>query len=229
MTALFCILLTLASYLGARWLFLRYRHPAINVVGLAAAAIIISLFLLEMPESDYAPARKIMTSLMGAATVAMALPLYRFRHALRRNLAPVLLSVGLGSLVSMLIAGGILKLAGLPREFVVSILPKGSTMPFAISLAEIYNGNAPLASAFVVATGTLGCLLGGWLLNRLGVNDPFVRGLTLGCAAHAQGAGQALSEGEECGAMAALAMILGGLFTVALAPLAVWLLDIPVK
>lgn len=226
MTVLFCILLTLAAYLAARRLFLKYHHPALNVVGLAAAAIILVLLLLGIPESDYAPARKIMTSLLGAATVAMALPLYRFRHVLKRHLAPVLLGVGLGSLVSMLLAGAIVRVAGLPREFVVSILPKGSTMPFAISLAELYDGNAALASAFVVATGTLGCLLGGWLLNRLGVREPFVRGLTLGCAAHAQGAGQALSEGEECGAMAALAMILGGLFTVALAPLAVWLLGL---
>lgn len=226
MTTLFCLLLTVAAYLAARGLFLRYRHPCVNVVGLAAAAIIMSLLLLDIPESDYAPARKIMTSLMGAATVAMALPLYRFRRALRRNLAPVLLGVGLGSLVSMLVAGGVLSVAGLPGEFVVSILPKGASMPFAISLAEIYGGNAALASAFVVATGTLGCLLGGWLLNLTGVSSPLARGLTLGCAAHAQGAGQAIAEGEECGAMAALAMILGGLFTVALAPLAIWLLDL---
>ncbi len=83
---------------------------------------------------------------------------------------------------------------------------------------------ALLAAAFVVATGTLGSLLGAWALTLTRVASPFARGLTLGTISHAQGTAAALQENEEAGAMAGLAMILAGLLTVAFAPPVVWLL-----
>lgn len=220
------VLLTLGAYLGVRALYQRYRHPLINVVGLSAALIIIFLLLAGIPHAAYQPACDLISSLLGAATVALALPLYHYRRLLRANALIIGLGVGLGSLLSMCVAGACLRLAGLPRNFVVSILPKGATMPFAIDVANMYGGNAALACAFVVATGTLGCLLCAWLMKARQVVSPLVRGLTYGCVAHGQGAGQALTEGEECGAVAGLAMILGGICTVLLAPLAVWLLGL---
>lgn len=222
----FCVALTIAVYIGVRWLFLRYRHPAINVVGISAAIIIAVLLGLGIPHAAYAPACDILTTLLGAATVALAFPLYNHRHLLRRSFLTIILGVGAGSFMSMTIAGLIAHMGGLPKEHVVSILPKGASMPFAIELAAIYGGDPGLVSAFVVATGTLGSLLGAWLLTAFRVKSPFVRGLTLGTVAHAQGAGQALSEGEQCGAMAGLAMILGGIFTVAMAPAVIWLLGL---
>ena len=75
----------------------------------------------------------------------------------------------------------------------------------------------------MVATGTLGSLLGPWALNLVRIRDPFARGLTLGTISHAQGTAVALQEGEEQGAMAGLAMILAGILTATLAPAAIWL------
>jgi putative effector of murein hydrolase len=106
----------------------------------------------------------------------------------------------------------------------MSILPKGITIPFAVEIARLYGGIPPLATAFVVATGTLGSLLGGWLLNAARVTDPVARGLALGTVSHGQGTATALMEGEQQGAMAGLAMILAGILTVGFAPGVVWLL-----
>ena len=55
------------------------------------------------------------------------------------------------------------------------------------------------------------------------LKDPFARGLTMGTISHAQGTAVALQEGEEQGAMGGLAMILAGIITAALAPVAVWI------
>ena len=113
---------------------------------------------------------------------------------------------------------------GLPRQVVMSILAKGVSIPFAVEIAAIYDGIPSLAAAFVVATGTLGSLLGAWALTLARVASPFARGLTLGTISHAQGTAAALQENEEAGAMAGLAMILAGLLTAAFAPPVVWLL-----
>ena len=61
-------------------------------------------------------------------------------------------------------------------------------------------------------------------MNLAGVADPFARGLALGTVSHAQGTAAALQEGEEAGAMGGLALILAGIFTAALPPVAVSLL-----
>ena len=49
--------------------------------------------------------------------------------------------------------------------------------------------------------------------------------MALGLTAHAVGTSQALQEGDECGAFAALAMSLMGVLTAVLLPLAVLLLS----
>ena len=78
----------------------------------------------------------------------------------------------------------------------------------------------------MVATGTLGSLLGAWTLTLARVRDPMARGLSLGTVSHAQGTASALLEGEQQGAMAGLAMILAGILSAAMSPLVVWLLGI---
>ncbi|GFK95418.1 Inner membrane protein YohK [Fundidesulfovibrio magnetotacticus] len=215
---------TLAAYVLVRWLAMRRPHPLFNVVVLSAALVACLLLATGTPLSDYAPAKDLMTFLLGPATVGLAVPLYRHRTLLRLYALPILASVAAGAATAMLCAGAIARLGGMPREVVMSILPKGVSIPFAVEIARLYDGVPPLAAAFVVATGTLGALVGAPFLTRAGVEDPVARGLALGTVSHAQGTAAALQEGEAQGSMAGLAMILAGVFTALFAPLAVWLL-----
>lgn len=225
-TTIFAIAVTLVAYLGVRWLYLRYRHPLLNVVGLGAGVIIAVLVICHIPYSEYVPAKNIMTVLLGPATVGLAVPLYRHRWLLRRFGAAIIGSVALGAFLAMMTASVIAKLGGLPADVVMSIVPKGVSIPFAVEIAKIYNGIPALSAAFVVATGTFGSLVGGWLLNLTGIQNPVARGLALGTVSHGQGTATALMEGEQQGAMAGLAMILAGILTALFAPLAVWLLGL---
>jgi predicted murein hydrolase (TIGR00659 family) len=220
------IALTVAAYVASRRLYLKINHPLLNVVALSAAVIIAVLVACDLPYAVYAPAREIMTTLLGPATVGLAVPLYRHRGLLRSHGLAILASVGLGAFLAMLSAGLIANLGGLPREVVISILPKGVSIPFAVEISRLYAGIPALSAAFVVATGTLGSLFGGWLLSRVGIGHPVARGLALGTVSHAQGTATALMEGEQQGAMAGLAMILAGIFTAGFAPLVVRLLGL---
>jgi predicted murein hydrolase (TIGR00659 family) len=220
----FTILLTLAAYLVSKALYLRFRHPLLNIVLLGAGIVIATLLVLRLPYQAYLPGREIMTALLGPATVGLAVPLYRQRNLLRRHSPAILAGVGLGSLASMLIAGLVGLLAGLPKEMVLSLLPKSVTIPFAVEIARIHGGSPGLASAFVVATGTLGSVFGGTLLTWAGIRDPVARGLAMGTGAHGQGTAMAFMEGEQQGSMAGLALTLAGVTTAAIAPLMVRLL-----
>jgi predicted murein hydrolase (TIGR00659 family) len=220
----FCVALTLAAYLSMRHLYLRFRHPLLNVVALGAGIIIAVLVASGIPYSQYVPAKDIMTALLGPATVGLAVPLYRHRGLLLRFGPAIAGSVALGAFLAMMTASLMAQWGGLPRDVVMSILPKGVTIPFAVEIARIYGGIPALTAAFVVATGTLGSLLGGWLLTLARISNPVARGLALGTVSHGQGTATALMEGELQGAMAGLAMILAGIFTAGVAPLAVWLL-----
>lgn len=215
---------TLVIYLAVRHLYLRLRHPLLNVVGLSAGLVIALLLACGLSYADYTPAKDIMTALLGPATVGLAVPLYRQRQLLRRLGLVIAGSVALGAALAMLSAALIAQFGGLSREVVMSILPKGVTIPIAVEIARINQGIPALAAAFVVATGTLGSLLGGWLLNLAGIRCAVARGLALGTVSHGQGTATALMEGQRQGAMAGLAMILCGLFSAGFAPLAVWLL-----
>jgi len=219
------ILATLAAYAGVRKLYLRFNNPLLNVVVLSAALVAGLLVSLGMSFQDYVPAKDVLTFLLGPATVSLAVPLYRFRHLLRLYAMPIAVSVVLGACTAMLSAGFIALYGGMPREIVMSIMPKGVSIPFAVEVARMYGGIPALTTAFVVATGTLGFLIGAPLLTRLGIKDPVARGLALGTAAHAQGTAAAFMEGQEQGSMSGLAMILAGIFTAMLAPLAVMLLS----
>jgi putative effector of murein hydrolase len=204
-TALY-IVLTLIAYACVRRLYVKYNHPLLNVVALSAAVVIVVLVLADISYEAYIPAKDIMTAPIGAATVALALPL--------------------GSFLAMFSVGLIAQLGGLPRDVVMSILPKGVSIPFAVEIAGMHGGIPALTAAFVVATGTLGSLLGAWTLTLARVRDPMARGLSLGTVSHAQGTASALLEGEQQGAMAGLAMILAGILSAAMSPLVVWLLGI---
>ncbi|HWR39593.1 MAG TPA: LrgB family protein [Patescibacteria group bacterium] len=212
------VILTLAAYLFSRRLYLRYRHPLLNIVLVSTSIVIGVLLVCGISYAQYVPAGNLMTLLLGPATVALAVPLYRNRHLLRCYFIAILVSTLFGALFSMITAGLIARAGGMSNELIVSLVPKSVTLPFAIDIVQIYGGSKALAVAFVVATGTLGSILGAIFLSAIRIIDPVARGLALGSVAHGQGTALALQEGEEAGSMAGLAMVLAGIMTTLLAP-----------
>ena len=112
---------------------------------------------------------------------------------------------------------------GAEHIMLMSMAPKSVTSPIAMLVASQIGGIAALAAVFVMITGIIGAIIGPSLLKRLGVQHPAALGMALGLTAHAVGTARALQEGEECGAFAALAMSLMGVFTAVLLPLAILL------
>lgn len=211
---------TLAAYQGAYWLYERSgRQPLLNPVLWAVVALVVMLKLAGIEYHAYFEGAQFVHFLLGPATVALAVPLYRYFAEIRRSASAVLVSILVGSLTAMGSAVGIAWAMGASHRTLLSIAPKSVTMPIAMGIAEQINGLPSLTALLVLLTGITGAVFATWTLNLARVRDWRARGLAVGVAAHGIGTARAFQVNEVAGAFASLAMGLNALATAILVPL----------
>ena len=213
--------LTLAVYVAGVRLFRRLGdHPLANPV---LVSVLVLSGLLHATATPFEGAQFV-HFMLGPATVALAVPLYRQWARVRRSAASLLVALACGSLTAAASAIGIAALLGASRETLLSLAPKSVTTPVAMGVAEQIGGLPSLTAVLVILTGIVGAVLGGAVLDLVRVRDARARGLAIGTAAHGIGTARALQMGEVTGAFAGLAMGLNALATALLLPVLVRLL-----
>jgi predicted murein hydrolase (TIGR00659 family) len=196
-------------------------NPLFNPVPIAVVLVVAILVLTETSYQTYFQGAQFVHFLLGPATVALAVPLYRQVERVRRSVLAVFGSVVAGSLTASASAIAIVWALGGSRDSLVSIAPKSVTAPVAMGIAEQLGGLPSLTAALVILTGITGAMLGPPLLNRLAIKDQAARGLALGVASHGIGTARALQVNELAGAFSGLGMGLNALATSILVP-AMW-------
>jgi predicted murein hydrolase (TIGR00659 family) len=219
----FGIAVTIGAYALSLWARQRYPSPLTTPVLFSTIIIIAVLLAAGISYADYQPAKDVMTFLLGPATVALAIPLYKNRQTFFQNLVPAGVGLLAGSLGTMITAAFIARLFRFAPELVSSLAIKSTTVPIAVEVAKIVHGSPTLTAIFVVVTGMIGASFGPWLMDRLGIVHPISRGLALGTISHGQGTAQAATESQLSGAVAGVAMGLGAICTSLAAP---WLLPL---
>jgi predicted murein hydrolase (TIGR00659 family) len=214
----FGIALTAGAYSLSLLTRKRYLSPLTTPVLFSTVIIIIVFSATGISFADYKLAKNIMTFLLGPATVALAVPLYKNRQTFFKNLVPAGAGLLAGSLGTMIAAGLVARIFRFTPELVSSIAIKSTTVPIAVEVAKIVHGNPTLTAVLVVITGMLGASFGPWLMDRLAITDPISRGLALGTVSHGQGTAQAATENELSGAIAGVAMGLSAVCTSLAAP-----------
>ncbi|TGE34336.1 LrgB family protein [Desulfosporosinus sp. Sb-LF] len=209
---------TVGAYILSRLLNKRYPSPLINVVFLSTAIIIVVFWVSGVTVSQYQSAKNILTYLLGPATVALAVPLYRNRKILSQNILPVVVGIVLGTTANIITTVLVAEFLGLDRLIVVSLAPKSVTVPIAVNISTILHGDPTLTSVLVIATGMIGTFLTPILLNLLKVTNPLARGIVYGTTAHGQGTASALSEGTLQGSMSGVAMGIAAIYSSVASP-----------
>lgn len=221
-TPLLWLTVTILVYLVSLWLYSRSGgHSMVNPILLSVAGLIAVLHVTATPYPVYFDGAKFVHFLIGPATVALAVPLYTQLDRLKSMWRPILVSLLVGSAVAIGSALTIAWALGASRSTLMSLAPKSSTMPIAMSLAEQIGGVPALAAVAVAITGISGAMMARPLLNLLRIEDPAVRGFAVGIAAHAAGTARAMQVGTVNGAFAALALALNSVATALLIPLLV--------
>lgn len=223
----FVIAVTIVAYLVSREIFLRTRLTLLNPVFVSTITIILVLLAVGIRGEQYTPGRDLMTRLLGPATVALAVPLYRHRRRLVRYWASIALGIVCGSVATVVTVVLFARWASLDRMLVLAVAPKSVSTPVAIEIARILGTNVSITAVFVVATGMVGAMMGPRLLTALGVSDPVARGVAIGTTSHATGTAAILHEGETQGAMSAIAMALTAIFMAFVGPFLIpWLMAV---
>jgi predicted murein hydrolase (TIGR00659 family) len=195
------------------------QSPLVNPV-LVAVLIIVALLLAGgIPYADYFVGAQFVHFLLGPATVALAVPLYRHWSLVRHSTLAILVSLGAGSVFAVLAALGLGAALGAPMAVLASLAPKSVTTPVAMGVAEQIGGLPGLTAAVVILSGIVGASLGTLTLNLARVKDWRARGLAMGTAAHGIGTARALAVNDTAGAFSGLAMGLNALATALALPL----------
>jgi len=212
--------LTLAAYQVGSWIYFRGKmNPALNPVLFAVIVIVLLLQLTGTSYQSYFDGAQFVHFLLGPATVALAIPLYRQFERVKSSALAITVSLLTGSMTAMVTAVGIGYLLDGSADTLKALAPKSVTAPVAMAISEQLGGLPSLTAVMVITTGILGAIVGPLVLNLIGVKDWAARGLALGTASHGIGTARALQVNEIAGAFAGLAMGLNALATAILLPL----------
>lgn len=222
---LLALILTLAAYQAGALAYERSgRHPLLNPVLIAVVLVAAAIVAMEMPYATYFEGAQFVHFLLGTATVALAVPIYKGLGALRGRMLPLLAALAAGGAVSIASAVGIAMLLGADRAIVGALWVKSVTAPIAMGVAERIGVSPTLTAVFAVSTGILGAMLARFVLDAVGSKAWWQRGFALGVASHGIGTSRAFSVSEEAGTYASLAMGLHGVLGALAIPLAAaWL------
>jgi predicted murein hydrolase (TIGR00659 family) len=217
---LFWLTAVLAAYLLADWISAKaHRHPLVNTVAIAAVLLGTLLLATHTPFQTFFDGAQFVHFLLGPATVALAIPLYRNIGRVKAMLVPMLTALFVGSLtavVSVVLVAGAL---GAPLAVLASLAPKSATTPIAMSLAGAFGGIPTLTAAFTLITGLFGAIMVTPLMNALRIKDFAARGFAAGLAAHGLGTARAFQVDATAGAFAGIALGLNGAMTAIVVPL----------
>jgi putative effector of murein hydrolase len=163
-------------------------------------------------------------TLLGPATVAFAVPIYKQRKTIRRHWIVLAVGVFIGSATAMVSAWGLAGIFGLDGTLRLSLLPRSISTPFAMTVSGQIGGVPDLTAVFVILTGVFGAAFGAAILYRLPLRSALARGALFGMGAHAVGSNRAHQINRDEGAIAGLVMVLAGIVNVLAAPLLAYFL-----
>jgi predicted murein hydrolase (TIGR00659 family) len=216
---LFNISITLLIYIGARVLYRHISNPFTTPVLLTTILVIIVLRIVDINYEQYTPAKEWLTYLLGPATVALAVPMYKNRLVIREKAIQVSVGLTVGSLATIASAVLISKLLNLSEMIQASSAVKAVTTPVAIEIVPIIGGDPTLAAVLVITAGIFGAAFGSLCLTLFKIHDPISRGLGMGTVSHGIGTSQAVAEGRLQGAVSSVAMGAAAILTSIMLPL----------
>ncbi len=210
---------TLVAYtLAYRIYTLVNGNPLLHPVVIAVCVLIAFLQLTGTSYATYFDGAQFVHFLLGPATVALAVPLYRQFAKLKRMLFPIVLAVVCGITVGALSSVLIARLLGASLQTQISLAPKSVTAPVAMGISEKIGGLPSLTAVLVVTTGILGAVIGTKLFDLLRIRDDSVKGIAMGVTAHGIGTARAFQVSAEMGAFSGLAMALSAFFSAVILP-----------
>ena len=208
------------------WINKKLKTPIANPLLIAILLIIGFLSITGIDYEYYKKGGDFIAFFIGPATVAMVLDLYANLDTLKKNILPILVGVGFGTIFSFVLAIFLSKIFQIDKNLVASLIPQSITTAIAISLSGEYQGIIGLTAIVVVIRGVSGAVFAPIVMKIFKIKDPVAQGVAIGTSSHAVGTSQARLMGEIQGAMSGLSIAIAGITAVIIMPLAMKLVEI---
>jgi predicted murein hydrolase (TIGR00659 family) len=215
MNVLLFTTLTFIIYKLTKFSYKKWAFPLFHPLLICPIFIIFLIYLFHIPADHYTQGSKWITHMLGPATVAFAIPIYKHFHLVKKYIGNIVLSVTVGTLVAIFSSFALSMLLNLNPEFIISILPRSITTPIAIEVSKEIGGLPTLTTIFVILTGIIGGIIGPFEIKWLSIKSPIAKGLALGMSAHGVGTSKAMEYGEQEATFSTLAMIFAAWITMA--------------
>lgn len=223
---LFGIGLTVIFYALSKIIIDRFRLKIIPPFVIACPLII--AVILMAPNVDYKhyeAGAEFINFLLGPATIALALPLYKNREIIMAKAAAIAGGVTIATISAIVIVYFCGKAMGTSNQVLLSLIPKSVTTPIAIDVSKTIGGIPALTTAAVIFTGMLGATFNHKLLNLLGIKNDLASGLAIGASSHGLGTSVCAGVSPVQLAIGGVAIALTGISTSILAPIILPLLQ----
>lgn len=215
------LLVTILLYALNKKLYLKRKTVLLTPILVTPLAVIVLLLCLHVPYPAYNAGSKWLSDLLGPATVAFAVPIYKHFPLLKKHALEIFVSLSFGSLVAIVSSGLLALWSHLTPEVVESLAPRSVTTPIAMNISQSLGGTPTLTAIFVMVTGLSGMFIGTLAIRYLPIRSSLAKGLMFGMGAHGSGTSRAFDIGELEGTLSSLAMIIAAGVSVVLAPLLV--------
>ncbi|MFT8323404.1 MAG: LrgB family protein [Bacillus sp. (in: firmicutes)] len=214
MKIIFLTAITYLFYLFSKWCYKKTGNPLCGPLLLTPVLLIAFITIFHISAGSYLQSSKLLTHLLGPATIAFAVPIYKHRELLKKYYLIILVSVTTGTIVAIMSSYFLSLLINLQSDFIISIIPRSITTPIAIEVSEEIGGLPTLTTVFVIITGIIGGIIGPFAIKLLALKSSIAKGLALGMGAHGVGTAKAMEIGEQEATFSTLAMILAAWITV---------------
>ena len=213
-TPLFGIILSIGAYYVGYRLYQKTKFFLFSPFLVGFTIVLAVILLLKVPISDYEQGGDIILMFIAPTTVCLAFTMFLQLKVLKEYLLPILLGTFVGAAVSVITTYAFGSVFGLNDQFLLSMLPKSSTLAIALEISAQNGGMVGVTIASVMMTGLFGATFNPVMIKMLRLKDRVAAGIGMGASAHGLGVGRANDLGEIEAAMAGLAMTLTGIFIV---------------
>ncbi|CAM2164290.1 LrgB family protein [Burkholderia latens] len=195
-----------------------HGHVLAHPVLVAVLLLVGLLSLAHVQYHDYLAGAQYVHFLLGPATVALAIPMFRSFHHIRRTAHALVPALAIGSIVSAGSAALISKGLGAAPVVTASLIAHSATTPIAMSISRRIGGDPSLTATFTLLTGIAAVLQIGVAMKVMRVVDSRAHGLAAGTAGHGLATARMLSISETAGAFGGVAIGMSGVLTALVAP-----------
>lgn len=216
--SIICLVWTVVAYLFAKQIYKKHPKAWLSPAITVPTVTIILMVIFGISYQTYAQDTQWIVNLLGPATVAFAVPIYRYRETIKNHIVVLSVAIIVGMSVGVFSAYQMAKLFGFDSEVTHSLMARSISTPFAIVLAENIHGSATLVSLFTALTGLIGMIFGDFILALTRIKSNIANGAALGSGAHGFGTVRAQQRNNEEGVIASLTMVISGILMVILGP-----------